>query len=76
MGGTGTLPFPRTRSCQLHTCPLPAMGFLVRQVQNSEFCIFWSQLLGEGFWHPVPRCGVSCELAVGSVCFLGPVLFL
>lgn len=36
-GGTGTLPFPRTRLCQLHACPPPAMGFLVRQIQNSEF---------------------------------------
>lgn len=84
--GTGTLPFPRTRSCQLHAClvplpsarcPPPAMGFLVRQVQNSGFYgIFWSQLLGEGFWQPVSRCGLSCELAVGSLCSLGLVLFL
>lgn len=53
------------------------MGFLVRQVQNSEFYgIFWSQLLGEDFWQLVPTCGVSFELAVGSVSSLGLVLFL
>ena len=58
-------------------CRSPVMGFLVRQVQNSGFYgIFWSQLLGEGFWQLVSRCGLSCELAVGSLCSLGLVLFL
>lgn len=58
-------------------CRSPVMGFLVRQVQNSEFYgIFWSQLLGEDFWQLVPTCGVSFELAVGSVSSLGLVLFL